>query len=133
MDVLDDAAVDTILEAYAAAPPASMVQLRVLGGVMGRVPAEATAFAHRGAAVQVAIINAFPEPGMLDGATAWNRSLFAALEPKGNGVYANFLEDEGEARIRQAYPGGTYERLAQVKRRYDPRNLFHRNQNIRPA
>ncbi|HEX2883480.1 MAG TPA: FAD-binding oxidoreductase [Candidatus Limnocylindria bacterium] len=133
MDVLDDASVDAILEAYAAAPPASMIQLRVLGGAMGRVPAGATAFAHRGAAVQVVIINAFPAPELVDGATAWNRSLFAALEPKGNGVYANFLEDEGEERIRQAYPNGTFERLAQVKRRYDPRNIFHRNQNIRPA
>jgi FAD/FMN-containing dehydrogenase len=48
-------------------------------------------------------------------------------------VYSNFLGDEGDARIREAYPAGTYERLVDVKRRYDPTNLFHRNQNIRPG
>lgn len=61
------------------------------------------------------------------------RSLFTALDPRASGVYANFLENEGEARIRVAYPGSTYERLALIKRRYDPANVFHRNQNIRPA
>ena len=60
-------------------------------------------------------------------------SLFDALRPKSSGVYVNFLEDEGEARVREAYPNGAFERLASVKRRYDPANLFHRNQNIRPA
>jgi FAD/FMN-containing dehydrogenase len=48
-------------------------------------------------------------------------------------VYVNFLEDEREDRVREAYPDGAFERLALVKRRYDPTNLFHRNQNIRPA
>ena len=50
-----------------------------------------------------------------------------------NAAYANFLREEGEARLRQAYPSATYERLATVKRRYDPENLFHLNQNIPPA
>ena len=53
--------------------------------------------------------------------------------PHDVGVYANFLEVEGDERIRAAYPNGTYERLADIKRRYDPRNLFSMNQNIRPA
>jgi FAD/FMN-containing dehydrogenase len=48
-------------------------------------------------------------------------------------VYSNFLESEGEARIREAYPEATYRRLADVKRRYDPTNLFRLNQNIQPA
>lgn len=83
--------------------------------------------------MQVTIINPFVATEMVDAATAWNRELFAALEPKATGVYANFLEDEGEARIRAAYPAGTYERLVEIKRRYDPANVFHRNQNIRPS
>jgi FAD/FMN-containing dehydrogenase len=133
MDGLDDASVDSIIDAVGAAPAGAMVQLRVFGGAMARVPADATAFAHRGATVQVTIINALLDEASAADAIAWNRSLFSALEPKSSGVYANFLEDEGEARIRAAYPAATYERLAAVKRRYDPRNVFHRNQNIRPS
>ena len=110
-----------------------MIQLRAFGGAMGRVPAEATAFAHRSAAAQVVIISDFPTPESTEAATAWNRGLFAALEPRASGVYVNFLEDEGEERIRAAYPAATYERLAEVKRRYDASNAFHRNQNVRPA
>lgn len=133
LDTLDDAAVDAILVAFADAPPATMVQLRVLGGAMARVPAEATAFAHRSAAAQATIINMLVDPEGADAAISWNRGLFDALEPRSSGVYVNFLEDEGDARIRAAYPGGTYGRLAAVKRRYDHYNLFRRNQNIRPG
>ena len=132
MDVLDDASVDAIVDAVAVAPPGSMIQLRVFGGAMGRVPADATAFAHRSATVQVTMMSAFVDEESAPAATAWNRSLFGALEPKSRGVYANFLEDEGDARIRAAYPGETDDRLVSIKRRYDPQNVFHRNQNIRP-
>jgi FAD/FMN-containing dehydrogenase len=133
LEALDEAAVDAIVAALETAPEGSMVQLRVFGGAMSRVPADATAFAHRSAAAQVTIINAFTSPEATQGAIAWNRSLFAVLEPMGTGVYVNFLEDEGDARIRQAYPPATYERLARIKGRYDPDNVFHRNQNVRPA
>jgi FAD/FMN-containing dehydrogenase len=133
MDDLDAASIEVIVDALATAPAGSMLQLRVFGGEMSRVPADATAFAHRGAKVMLAVMNAFEDPTAVEAATAWNRSLFAALEPKAVGAYANFLEDEGDARIRIAYPGPTYDRLAQVKRRYDPANVFHRNQNIRPG
>jgi len=57
----------------------------------------------------------------------------APLAPGATGVYSNFLEDEGEARIHEAYPGATYERLAEVKRHYDPDNVFRSNYNIAPA
>ena len=132
LDVLDDASVDAILAALGTAPEGAMIQLRTFGGAMGRVAADATAFAHRSAAAQVTIINGFPTPESVEPATDWNRALFAALEPRASGVYVNFLEDEGDARVRSAYPGATYERLAEVKRRYDPANVFHRNQNVRP-
>jgi FAD/FMN-containing dehydrogenase len=133
MDVLDDASIDAITTALEVAPPMSMVQLRVFGGAMGRVAVDATAFAHRAAAVQVTIVNPFVDPDAVEATVAWNRELYAALEPRANGVYANFLEDEGDDRVRAAYPNGAYERLATIKRRYDPANVFHRNQNVRPA
>jgi FAD/FMN-containing dehydrogenase len=133
MDVLDDASVDAIVDAAERAPQSFMVQLRVFGGAMGRVPADATAFAHRNATVQVTIINGLVDPAQIDGAIAWNRSLFAELEPKATGVYVNFLENEGDRRVHDAYPAETYARLARIKRRYDPYNVFRRNQNVRPA
>jgi FAD/FMN-containing dehydrogenase len=58
---------------------------------------------------------------------------FDALRPIAAGVYSNFLGDEGEARVHEAYPDATYARLAEVKRQYDPENVFRFNQNIRPA
>lgn len=64
---------------------------------------------------------------------AWTQSFYEALRPRVVGVYSNFLEAEGETRIREAYPDLTYHRLADIKRRYDPTNLFRLNQNIRPA
>ena len=58
---------------------------------------------------------------------------FASALPRGDtGVYVNFLGNEGAGRVREAYPGSTWERLAAIKRRYDPTNLFRLNQNIRP-
>jgi len=82
--------------------------------------------------VMVSVMAGFADEESAPAAVAWNRSLFAALESKSTGVYANFLEDEGDDRIRDAYPDGAYERLAEIKRRYDPLNVFHRNQNVRP-
>ena len=111
----------------------AMTQIRILGGAMARVDASATAFAHRDAAVLVTLITPFQDPTELPVHTAWTQSYYEALRPNAIGVYANFLEDEGDARIREAYPNGTYERLAEVKRRYDPTNLFRLNQNIAPA
>ena len=132
LDTLDDEAVDTILREMAAAPGYGMdfTQIRVLGGAVADVPADATAFAHRGATVMLSMHAAHGEDRAE--ADAWANRYFAAIAPKASGVYSNFLEDEGDARVRDAYPGGTYERLVDVKRRYDPSNLFRRNQNIRP-
>jgi FAD/FMN-containing dehydrogenase len=134
LDALDDEAVDTILERMTApSSPTAIVQIRVLGGAMAAVPTTATAFAHRDAAVMVTLITPIEEMATAPLREAWTQAFYEALTPGSIGVYANFLEDEGEARIREAYPGETYRRLAEVKRRYDPTNVFHRNQNIRPA
>jgi hypothetical protein len=64
---------------------------------------------------------------------AWVTDLVDELRQEDPGVYVNFLVDEGEDRIRAAYPGRTWDRLAEIKRRYDPDNVFHRNQNVPPA
>ena len=61
------------------------------------------------------------------------RTSAATLHQGDDGAYVNFLADEGAARVRAAYPGATWDRLVAVKRRYDPTNLFHRNQNVPPA
>jgi hypothetical protein len=134
LDTLDDAAIDVILEhTEAATSPATMTQIRILGGAMARVPAGATAFAHRDAAVMVIIITPFEDVAEAPVHQAFTQAYYEALRPRSIGVYANFLEDEGEARIHEAYPDLTYRRLAQVKRDYDPSNLFRLNQNISPA
>ena len=133
LDALDDEAIDAILAAMAApSSPRAMIQLRVLGGAMARVPADATAFAHRAAPVMFLIIAQYDDPATEPEHVAWTDALHEAVGAHDAGVYANFLEAEGDERIRAAYPGGTYERLADVKRRYDPSNLFRMNQNIRP-
>jgi FAD/FMN-containing dehydrogenase len=112
--------------------PMKVVQLRNLGGAMGRVPADATAFAHRDRAVMgnVAAFYATPEEG--EATEAWVTDMMVALRD-GEGAYVNFLGDEGPDRVREAYPGSTWDRLAAVKRRVDPENRFRRNQNVAPA
>lgn len=113
--------------------PMRVAQLRVLGGAMARVAPDATAFAHRRARVLVNVA------AMYVGATdrvvkdAWVRDLAAALHRGDDGAYVNFVNDEGPERVRAAYPGETWDRLAAVKARYDPENLFRRNHNIPPA
>jgi FAD/FMN-containing dehydrogenase len=134
LESLDDAAVDTILERMAApSSPMAMTQIRILGGALARVPTEATAFAHRDAKVMVVIITPFEDLSEAPVHAAWTHEYFEALRPGATGVYSNFLEVEGETRIHEAYPQATYRRLADVKRRYDPTNLFRLNQNIAPA
>ena len=89
-----------------------MVQLRVLGGAMARVPADETAFAHRDAGVMALVATMFDDPATEPVHRAWTEALHEALGANDVGVYSNFLETEGEERVRAAYPGGTYERLA---------------------
>jgi FAD/FMN-containing dehydrogenase len=130
-----DELIDTVLEHVAhGSSPLSFAQIRPLGGAFARVPADATAFAHRDKAYQLALINTWDGPGAEDNRPhrAWIDAFWAKVRPFGSGVYVNFLEAAEGARIREAYPGGTYERLAAVKRRYDPDNFFRLNQNIAP-
>jgi FAD/FMN-containing dehydrogenase len=113
--------------------PVRVAQLRVLGGAMSRVPSDATAYAHRSGRIMVNVA-AFYE-GADDRASKadWVKRFSEALNQGDDAVYVNFVGDEGEARTRAAYPGATWDRLAKIKARYDPDNLFHLNQNVAPA
>jgi FAD/FMN-containing dehydrogenase len=134
LDAVDGAVAESIFAHLDAAGPAlRAVQLRALGGAMARVPAEATAFAHRSSKV-LAVLGAFYDgPEERQAGARWIAACAAALQQADTGAYVGFLADEGEARVRQAYPGATWDRLAAVKARYDPTNLFRLNQNVPPA
>ena len=131
---LDEATIDAIVDAVPAAPAGgmAMVQVRILGGAVSRVASDATAYSHRGAGAIVAVIAGAEGPSSLAAPTAWAEELASTIRPRALGAYVNFLEDEGEARVRAAYDGPTYARLVSVKRCWDPTNLFRMNQNIRP-
>jgi hypothetical protein len=111
----------------------AVAQLRVLGGAMARVPVDATAFAHRSSRIMVNVAALVGERAQLAEHEPWLETFVDLLRQGDAGAYVNFIGDEGEARIHDAYPGRTWDRLAEIKRRYDPTNLFRRNQNIPPA
>ncbi|HEU4746329.1 MAG TPA: FAD-binding oxidoreductase [Anaerolineales bacterium] len=111
----------------------AVAQLRVLGGAMARVPVDATAFAHRNSKIMVNIAALYEKPEEKGTHEAWVADFASALLQGDKGAYVNFLGEEGEERVRLAYPGSTWDRLAAVKARYDPTNLFRLNQNISPA
>jgi FAD/FMN-containing dehydrogenase len=133
MDGVDSRAATAIVEQLqATTAPMAVAQLRVLGGAMARVPAEATAFAHRDRRVMAGVGCVYQDAGERPTHEAWADGFAAALRG-GPGVYVNFLSNEGPGRVREAYPGRTWDRLVEVKRRYDPGNLFRLNQNIPPT
>ncbi|HEX5824147.1 MAG TPA: BBE domain-containing protein, partial [Candidatus Limnocylindrales bacterium] len=111
----------------------AVAQLRVLGGTMAQVPADATAFAHRSSRIMVNVASLVGSAAELSEHEPWVDGFVEALRQDDDGAYVNFIGDEGEARVRQAYPGRTWDRLTEIKRRYDPTNLFRRNQNVAPA
>jgi hypothetical protein len=134
VDKIDRVVAETIVESLRESDAAMRVaQLRVLGGAMARVPAEATAFAHRASRIMVNVAAFYDGPEDRAVREAWVTDFAAALRQGDHGAYVNFLGDEGQARIRDAYPGTTWDRLAAIKARYDPTNLFRLNQNIPPG
>jgi FAD/FMN-containing dehydrogenase len=134
VDRIDAGVSETILR-YLQESDADMrvAQLRVLGGAMARVPVEATAFAHRRSRIMVNLAAFYDSPEDRAIREAWVAEFAAAIQQGDTGAYVNFMGEEGSARLRAAYPGATWDRLAAIKRRYDPSNLFHNNQNIPPA
>jgi FAD/FMN-containing dehydrogenase len=134
VDGIDRQGAEAIVDRIEAATASMAVaQLRVLGGAMARVPAEATAFAHRESRMMVNVAAIYERPGERVVHEAWVNGLAATLRQSDAGAYVGFLGDEGQERVRAAYPGSTWDRLAAIKARYDPHNLFRLNQNIPPA
>jgi FAD/FMN-containing dehydrogenase len=134
VETIDHDSAETIVEYLRASDaPMRVAQLRALGGAMARVPVDATAFAHRSSRIMVNLAAFYEGPEDRPRREAWVGDFEAALRQGDAGAYVNFLGDEGEARVRAAYPGRTWERLVEIKGRYDPTNLFRLNQNIPPA
>lgn len=130
-----EAIVDAIGEAAGSLPPGSMraTQLRVLGGAIGQVANDATAYSHREREIMVNVAALLAPEEEIASADAWVQGLSRRLRGDDLAGYVNFLGDEGPVRTRAAYPGATWERLRSVKAAYDPSNLFRHNQNIPPA
>ena len=134
VDRIDRDVAATILEQLGGATgQMAVAQLRVLGGAMARVPGDSTAFAHRASRIMANLAVVYADPAEQDRQEAWVGHFADVLRQDDQGAYVNFLGIEGEARTRAAYPGATWDRLARIKRRYDPTNLFRGNQNIPPA
>jgi FAD/FMN-containing dehydrogenase len=131
---LPDEFIDTLVENLDPFPgPFTAVYLGAQGGMPGRVPLDATAFAHRGLVDALHIFPGWSDPGEDEAIMAWARGLYEMLEPFAEGgVYVNMLAEDEEDRIRAAYQQN-YPRLAAVKKEWDPDNLFRRNHNIRPV
>lgn len=134
VDKIDLPVAKTIVERLQASTAMMKVaQLRVLGGAMARVSEDATAFAHRKSKIMVNVAALYEKPDEKPTHEAWVADFASALLQSDKGAYVNFLGDEGEARIRAAYPDKTWDRLVAIKQRYDPTNLFRLNQNVPPV
>jgi FAD/FMN-containing dehydrogenase len=133
-DDLSDESIDHMIEAMRhASSPFAMVQFRAMGGAVSRVPADATAFAHRNARYFTTILGLYLDPAE-DRLPhrQWTDSLWARIRGQSTGVYVNFLQNEEPERLLEAYPPATLARLRQVKAKYDPENFFRFNENITP-
>jgi FAD/FMN-containing dehydrogenase len=114
--------------------PLSIVLLTPMGGAVQRVASDATGFGHRGAAYVLEILAKWADADEdASPHIAWADAFFEAMRPFATGgSYVNFLGDEGPERVRAAYSIEGFARLSEIKRRYDPLNIFHVNQNIAP-
>lgn len=132
---LPDEAIEAHLAQAARTPSElSLMHLYPIDGAVQRVPSDATAWNARDATWSMVIAGIDPNPQMAGPVARWTKAYWEAVHPYDmRGAYPNFMmDDEGDARIKAAF-GENYSRLAAVKKRYDPANLFHVNQNIRPA
>jgi FAD/FMN-containing dehydrogenase len=135
---LDDGAIAVMADHFRRAPsPHAGIAIELFGRAVGRVGPEETAFAHRASPFNAIIFTAWDDPAHDHANIGWVRELWVALQPfAADAVYVNYLgdaRDEGVGRVRSAYGDAAYQRLATLKREYDPVNLFRMNQNILPG
>jgi FAD/FMN-containing dehydrogenase len=131
---LSDEAIKLLMDAVKKLPgPECEIFIAHVGGMAERVPLEATAFPQRNAHFVMNVHTRWRENSMDDVCVAWAKKLFAALTPHASGTaYINFMPGDEADRVEAVY-GDNYRRLSEIKRRYDPTNLFRMNQNVRPA
>jgi FAD/FMN-containing dehydrogenase len=132
LESLPDEAIDTILEYTDPFPgPLTQVAFESLGGAVGRVDADATAFRHRGALYSFGIWPCWSDPDRDEELIEWAREFHEAMAPYAEGVYSNYLDGDELDRLEAAY-GENLERLVDAKTEWDPENVFQVNQNIEP-
>jgi FAD binding domain/Berberine and berberine like len=131
-ELTDDVIDITVEHSMRIRSPRTAFPIWQLGGAVSKVGEDETAFHGRGGGHAFNITGATESAEGFDEERQWVRDFWSALEPHHSSVYVNFLMEEGEERVRQAYGAEKYERLKALKRRYDPGNLFRLNQNIRP-
>jgi FAD/FMN-containing dehydrogenase len=111
----------------------STMHLYPINGAASRVGKTETAWSYRDANWAQVMVGVDPDPANKEKITKWSKDYFDALHPySAGGAYVNFMMDEGEDRVKATY-GGNYQRLAEIKAKYDPTNLFRVNQNIKPS
>jgi hypothetical protein len=109
------------------------MHLYPVNGAAQRVSKNDTAYSFRDAMLAQVIVGVDPDPGNADKITNWCKAYWDALLPySAGGAYVNFMMEEGQGRVQATYRDN-YQRLARIKRQYDPTNFFHVNQNIRPS
>lgn len=128
-----DQAETAISSLQASTADMSVVQIRVLGGQVARVPAAATAFAHRDRPMIVNVVAAYADPDQRQEHEEWADLVQKSVRVGSRGAYVNFHADDSEESLRDIYPGATWHRLVEVKKDYDPDNLFQSNHNIVPG
>lgn len=131
---LSDDCIDRIVE-FAETMPSDEIEVFIphMEGAPSRVPENNTAYAHRKTPFVLNIHTRWRNASDDERCLAWARDFHGATEPFAQGVYVNFLSDEGEDRVKEAYTQEVWDRLVQLKKKYDPSNLFRMNQNIKPV
>ena len=131
---LSDAAIAIHLKYAAQLPtPQSTMHLYPINGAPHRVGKTDTAFSYRDANWGEVMVGVDPDPANNERMTAWTKAYWEELHPhSAGGAYVNMMMDEGQDRVKAAYRDN-YTRLAAIKKKYDPTNLFHVNQNIKPS
>ena len=133
MATLEDGVIDAICDhGLRIESPVTSLALWQMGGAVARVDDADTAFHGRKAGFTFNINGNTETAAGFDAEREWARDFWSALEPYHTSVYVNFLMEEGEERVRQAYGAEKFARLKGLKRKYDPTNLFRVTQNIRP-